>query len=281
DAATYHNRYPEDWARLNREVIEEEGLLGEVVFFTRSGFTRSPGQSTLFWLGDQLTAWDREDGLASAVIGLLSSGMSGFSLNHGDVGGYTATTMARLPVSLPLVSFSRDRELLQRWTEMCAFTAVFRTHEGNQPGRNHQIGDDEETLAHFARFSRVYAALAPYREELFAEAAERGAPVVRHMWLEFPEERAVRDLEGQFMLGSQIVVAPVLAPGAATIRLFLPPGQWTHLWTGVTYDSPAGGYLYEVPCPIGEPAVFCRASWMGASALRETLTESGDLTTPG
>lgn len=50
---TYHNRYPEDWARLNQEAVAEAGRTGDVVFFTRSGFTRSPTYSTLMWGGDQ------------------------------------------------------------------------------------------------------------------------------------------------------------------------------------------------------------------------------------
>ena len=72
-AASFHNRYPVEWARLNREVVEEAGLLGEVVFFCRAGFTRSPRYATLFWLGDQLTAWSRADGIRSAVPPLQPS----------------------------------------------------------------------------------------------------------------------------------------------------------------------------------------------------------------
>lgn len=56
----------------------------------RSGSTFSQSVTPLFWLGDQLVTWDEYDGLASAVIGLLSSGLSGFTLTHSDIGGYTA-----------------------------------------------------------------------------------------------------------------------------------------------------------------------------------------------
>lgn len=82
DPATFHNRYPEEWAKLNKEAVEETGRTGDIAFFSRSGFTRSPGLSTMFWLGDQLTSWRKEDGIRSAVTGLLSSGFSGFTLNH-------------------------------------------------------------------------------------------------------------------------------------------------------------------------------------------------------
>lgn len=64
----------------------------------RSGSVFSPGVTSLFWLGDQLVSWDQYDGLGSCIIGLLSSGMVGFTLTHSDIGGYTA-----LKVSLPFL----------------------------------------------------------------------------------------------------------------------------------------------------------------------------------
>ena len=125
--------------------------------------------STLFWLGDQLVDWNKHDGIKSAVTGLLSSGFSGYALEHSDIGGYTA-------IDNFLLKYHRSKELLMRWIELGAFTAVFRTHEGNRPGVNHQIYSDEETLRHFDRFARVYAAWKPYRIELVREAAATGLP---------------------------------------------------------------------------------------------------------
>ncbi|MCB1167092.1 MAG: alpha-glucosidase, partial [Leptospiraceae bacterium] len=80
---TYHNHYPEAWAKLNREILAETER-PDLVFFTRSGYTRSPEFTTLMWLGDQLVSWDKYDGIKTAVTGLLSSGLSGFSINHSD-----------------------------------------------------------------------------------------------------------------------------------------------------------------------------------------------------
>jgi len=256
DAAVYHNRYPETWARLNREAVAEAGREGDVVFFTRSGFTRSPRYSTLFWMGDQLTAWDREDGIASALIGLLSSGFSGISLNHGDIGGYTATTMPSVPFRIPLIGFRRTRELLWRWIELCAFTAVYRTHEGNQPDRNYQIDDDPETLSHFGRFARIYAALAPYRRDLMAAAEARGYPVVRHPWLHYPDDVETLDLTAQFMLGADFMIAPVMGPGVTEVSIYLPAGRWRHLWSQRDVGDEASGGWFSCPAPMGAPAVF-------------------------
>ena len=255
DAARFHNEYPEAWAQLNREVIQEAGREGDVVFFARSGFTRSPGHGTLFWLGDQLTSWSKEDGIRSAVTGLLSSGFSGFSQNHSDIGGYTTTAIPGWPVKIPFLDYRRSPELLQRWIELNAFTAVFRTHEGNQPDRNHQIDGDPETLAHFARFARIFAALAECRKALGVEAAETGMPVVRHPWICFPEDSTTPDLAWQFMLGDTFMVAPVLDSGCSTVVLYLPPGEWRHLWSDATVSVDEGAW-FEVDAPIGTPAVF-------------------------
>ena len=78
-ADLFHNQYPEVWAKLNREAIYEAGQEGNIFFFTRSGFTHTPQFTTLSWLGDQLTSWKREDGIYSAIAGLVSSGLSGYS----------------------------------------------------------------------------------------------------------------------------------------------------------------------------------------------------------
>ena len=77
DPRRYHNRYAEEWAAVNREAISELGRGDDLVFFNRSGFTRSPRHSTLFWLGDQMVTWDGHDGIKTAVTGMLTSGLSG------------------------------------------------------------------------------------------------------------------------------------------------------------------------------------------------------------
>ncbi|MEE2752168.1 MAG: alpha-glucosidase [Myxococcota bacterium] len=275
DAATFHNAYPEAWAQLNREVIAEAGLEGDVVFFARSGFTRSPGSCTLFWLGDQLTSWQAEDGIRSAVTGLLSSGFSGFSQNHSDIGGYTTTAVPGFPFRIPFIDHRRSRELLWRWIELNAFTAVFRTHEGNQPDRNYQVDGDPQTLAHFARFARVFAALGPLRVRLGQEAADKGWPVVRHPWMSFPEDPNTLDLAWQFTLGDVLMVAPVLDPGMGRVTLYLPAGDWRHLWSGAEVTAKSGGW-YEVEAPLGAPAVFYPAGNAEGEAIVRALEASGD-----
>ncbi len=97
----FHSLYPSIWGQLNRDAIGNASqLLGsklgstcspeEVVYFMRSGNVHSPRVTPLFWLGDQLVTWDTDDGLATAIIGMLSEGLSGYSMTHSDIGGYTA-----------------------------------------------------------------------------------------------------------------------------------------------------------------------------------------------
>lgn len=101
-AAQLHSLYPSLWGQLNADAIRlaQEGAgpgtrdvlcsEDEVVYFMRSGNQFSPAHSRLFWLGDQMVTWDAHDGLATVVTGLLSQGISGYSLSHSDIGGYTA-----------------------------------------------------------------------------------------------------------------------------------------------------------------------------------------------
>jgi alpha-glucosidase (family GH31 glycosyl hydrolase) len=263
DPKSYHNRYAEEWAEVNREAIREAGREDDIVFFNRSGYTRSPGESTLFWLGDQLVDWDKHDGIKSAVTGLLSSGLSGYSLQHFDIGGYTA-------IDHPLLKYHRSKELLMRWTELAAFTTVFRTHEGNRPEVNHQIYSDEETLRHFSRFAKVYAAWKPYRMDLVKEASETGLPVVRHPFVHYPDDPEVLGLEYQFMVGPNLMVAPILDPGEEMVEVYLPAGRWVHLWSGRKYGSLDKGVYETVHAPLGEPAVFYEESSDVGRWLRKT-----------
>jgi alpha-glucosidase len=252
DATALHNRFPDLWAKLNREVLEEEGLEGEAVFFSRAGYTQAPRYSTLFWAGDQMVTWDEYDGIKSGLTGLLSGGLSGISLNHTDIGGYTA-----FGVTL------RSKELLMRWIELAAFTTVFRTHEGNQPSLNAQIYDDAESLAQFAHFARIFASLAGYRERLMEEAARTGMPLVRPLLLVAPEDPEAWTKDREFMLGNDLLIAPVLDKAATKVSAYLPAGTWIHLWSGTAYE--AGEVLVEAP--VGQPGVFYRQGSEAGEAL--------------
>ena len=97
-------------------------------------------------------SWDAHDGIKSALLGMLQAGLSGFSMSHSDIGGYTATPVRR-----------RSEQLLMRWMELSALSdAVFRTHQGNQPHKNVQIWDSERLLKHMGHFARMHVVLSHF-----------------------------------------------------------------------------------------------------------------------
>ncbi len=247
--AEYHNQYPVDWAQLNRQVVDEATEI-DPVFFTRAGFTQSPAYSTLFWEGDQLVSWDAQDGIQSAVTGLLSSGVSGLAFNHSDIGGYTTITN-------PIMNYHRSKELLMRWMELSAFTTIYRTHEGNRPDENAQFYSDAETMAQFTRMAKIYQAWEFYRRDLVDTAAQTGLPVVRSLFIEYPTDPRFWENDcRQFIIGSELLVAPVLQADVQKVTVELPVGRWVHLWTGQVYGAANVGTSVQVDAPMGLPAVF-------------------------
>ncbi|XP_039028333.1 sulfoquinovosidase-like [Hibiscus syriacus] len=262
DPISAHNKYPELWAQINREFVEEwknnhagkeREDLGDLVFFMRAGFRDSPRWGMLFWEGDQMVSWQVNDGIKSSVVALLSSGLSGFAFNHSDIGGYCT-------INLPVIKYCRSEELLLRWMELNAFTIVFRTHEGNKPRCNSQFYSNEKTLSHFARFAKVYKAWKFYRVQLVKEAAQKGLPVCRHLFLHYPDDERVQSLSyQQFLVGSEILVVPVLYKGKKNVKAYFPVGEtcaWKHIWTGKLYQK--HGSEARIEAPFGYPAVFVK-----------------------
>ena len=242
DPEMLHNSWPAMWAKLNREAIEECGKLGEVFFFTRAGYTGTPEYSTMMWTGDQHVDWSQDDGISSVIPATLSLAMSGYGITHSDVGGYTTNDLMH-----------RSRELLMRWEEMNVFSPLYRFHEGNRPASNVQFDEDAELLAHFARCTELHAGLKPYLKKLEAENAEYGIPVMRPLFYHYDEERAYTE-KTEYLLGRDVLVAPVLRKGADSRRVWLPEDRWVHLFTGKEYS----GGTFEVDAPVGTPPVFVR-----------------------
>ena len=250
-----HNAWPMLWAKCNREAVEEAGKLGDCVFFMRSGAAGSQKYSTLLWGGDQCVDWSEDDGLPSVITAALTAGMSGYGLHCSDIGGYTT-----------LFHLKRDAELLLRWTEFAAFTPVMRSHEGNRPDSNVQLYDTPELIAAAARLVRVHDALLPYLKACVRENTEKGLPVMRPLFLAAPEEkRAYERGNYSYLLGDELLVAPVVQPGADSRLCWLPEGEWVHLWTGKRLS----GGEHTVSAPMGKPPVFYRAEGEYAGLFRQ------------
>ena len=220
----------------------------------RAGAAGSQKYSTLLWAGDQCVDWSEDDGLPSVITSALTAGMSGFGLHTCDAGGYTT-----------LFGLHRDEELLLRWLEFTCFSPVMRTHEGNRPDDNIQLYSSREIINRAARLSHIHTALLPYLKVCVEENAEQGIPVMRPLFYDAPHcERAYDRELYSYLLGDELLAAPVVAPGETQRSLWLPEGEWVHLWSGREYS--AGNV--SVPAPMGEPPVFYKKNGRFAELFR-------------
>jgi alpha-glucosidase len=95
--------------------------------------------------------------------------------------------------------------------------------------------------------------------------------VVRHPFVHYPEDPEAYGLEYQFMVGEDLMVAPVLDPGEEAVEVYLPAGRWVHLWSGRAYGSAERGVYETVPAPLGEPAVFYKNGSEAGERFRDEL----------
>lgn len=245
DAKIMHNAWPPLWANVNAEAISERGLTGEVIFFMRAGFSGTQGYCPMLWAGDQCVDFSRHDGLNTAICGALSSGLIGNAYHHSDIGGYTS-----------LFGNRRTKEVFERWVDMAAFTPMMRTHECNRPDENFQFDQDEGTIAHLARMTKIYRHLVPYLKSLVEEANNKGYPVQRPLFVHFEQDLNTYDIQDHYMYGSDLLVAPVHAEGAVEWKVYLPAEvTWINVWN---HQEIQGGQYVTVPAPIGKPPLFYR-----------------------
>lgn len=253
DPAIIHNQWPAIWAKMNQEAVAECGKEGQVFFFTRAGHTGTIAHSHMMWTGDQHVDWSIDDGLPAVIPATLSLAMSGYGIAHSDVGGYTT-----------IMHMRRSKELLLRWEEMNVFSPLFRTHEGNQPVNNVQFDDDEELLAQLAKCGRMHVALKDYLKGRVDEEISDGTPVMRPLFYHYDEAEAYTE-KTEYLLGRDLLVAPVYEEGAKSRTVYLPSDGWVNIFDGKEY---AGGHMI-VEAPIGKPPVFVRKDSKDYEALMQ------------
>ena len=241
DDITVHNLYPELWQGVTREVMDELRPDGDWLMYARSGYTGVHDVAMVHWIGDQEADWLPTDGLPTVVPAMLSLSLSGQPYVTHDIAGFSGGPSTE--------------ELYKRWTELGALTPFMRTHDGNERDENWRWDSDADTTAHFAAMSRLHAALAPELVALAEDAADTGAPIVRHLMLAYPDDPETWPLTDQFLLGTDLLAAPVVTEGATSRTLYLPDGTWTHVWTATDHAGP--GWI-TVDAPLGEPPLFSR-----------------------
>ena len=259
-----HNKYPAYWALTNHEAVqfrcrsEEDPICDEDLFlFYRAGHTDSNKYVQTTWAGDQNVDWSRSDGFPSVIPAALSLGMSGMSTTHIDIGLYT--TMINQTYDSVNFDVIRCKELLLRTAEYAVFTPVMRTHESNRPDSNWQVYTDDDTINRYSRLTIIHKILKPYLDYVIKyEAQSLNLPVQRPLCLEFPNDFECDNSDHhlyQFMLGSDVLVAPVITPNTKTQKVVLPTsyGTWVHLWTGTKYENQR---TIEVDAIVGNIPVF-------------------------
>ena len=242
DPELVHNTWPARWAQINREVVEEAGKLGEILFYTRAGFSATPKNSVMMWNGDNHVDFSIDFGLPSVIPAMLSLTCCGFGLSHSDIGGYTT-----------FFNLKRSEELYMRWCEMNAFTVLMRGHEGLNPDLNAQFDASEAVLEHGARYGRIHKALKPYLKDAVSYNSKTGVGVVRPLFFYYDEPSAYTTAY-EYMLGRDILVAPVIKAKAQKKEVFLPSDEWIHLWSGEEFK----GGIHTVDAPVGQIPVFIR-----------------------
>ncbi len=216
-----HNLYP---VRYHRAVAEIAAELGRSpARLVRSGWTGSAAHSPLVWGGDPTTGWGF-DGLRSAVIEGLSIGLSGVAFWGSDIGGFFTLGDEHL-----------TPELLIRWIQLGALTPLMRTKAGGVSIGGDQRPQvwDRQIVPHWQRWSAFHKLLVPYLMAGAEEYARTGMPLMRHHALTDPDDPALAGLDDQYMLGPDVLVAPVLERGMRRRPVRLPAGEWVDLWRSV------------------------------------------------
>ncbi len=220
DPVKMHNYYTYLYNQAVFEVLEEERGKGEAVLFSRSA-TATCQKFPLHWGGDCSSTYES---MAETLRGGLSLGLGGFGYWSHDISGFEDT-------STP--------DLYKRWVAFGLLSSHSRLH-GSSSYRVPWLFDEEasDVLRHF---TRIKEALMPYLIAKGKEAHEKGWPILRAMWLEFPNDLACRYLDTQYMLGDKILVAPVFNE-EGLVSYYLPEGEWYHL---LSHEKREGGRWYQ------------------------------------
>ena len=244
DAWLVHNRYPVEYQKINREVMEQVHGQGEAandwLFFSRSGWASAKGGSasvaSIIWAGDQDTDWDYDDGLPTVIPIGAHVGLSGLPFYGSDIAGYTS-----------LQAPNTNKELFYRWASLGSLSPIMRTHHGSDKCGNWTFDRDPETTQHYKRWASIHTMMLPLWQVLSQQALETGWPIMRHPYMVQPQLPALwRGLSYQYFIGQDLLVAPVLAKGATQREVAL-PAQGSPWWP-LLGDSP----LAETAAQDGE-----------------------------
>lgn len=233
----YHNVYGMQMARATFEGVKKLAPEKRPFVLTRAGFAGVQRYAAV-WTGDNYSAWEH---LALSIPMLANMSVSGVPFVGADVGGFQDMPTA---------------ELYTRWLQAAVLTPFLRSHSVGWVGNKEpwEFGD-EFTKINRASIELRYQFL-PYIYSLFREHERNGAPVMRPLWYEFPADKQTYLINDQYMLGRDIMVAPVVKDGMRTRGIYLPASEeWIDWWTGEKLES---GKTHYPQTPLDRLPLYIR-----------------------
>jgi alpha-D-xyloside xylohydrolase len=216
DPERMHNYYTQLYNQAVFELLREVRGEGEALLFARSA-TAGGQQYPVHWGGDCESHFNA---MAESLRGGLSLGLSGFGFWSHDIGGFEGTPT-------PTV--------FKRWVQFGLLSSHSRLHGS----KSYRVPWDygEEAVEVTRAFTLLKNRLAPYLQRAAQQAHTTGVPVMRAMVLEFPDDPAAAALERQYLLGDDLLVAPVFTEDG-TVEYYVPEGTWTNILTGARVTGP-------------------------------------------
>ncbi len=235
--AEAHNRYGLDEARATDAALRAARPQDRPFILTRAGFA-GIGRLAAAWTGDNTSAWAH---LEMSLPMLMNLGLSAIPFCGADVGGFQKDCTA---------------ELLARWMQVGAFYPFFRNHsaKGTRDQEPWRFGPEVEAISRRALEMRYE--LMPYLATCFWLASTEGLPVFRPLVLQWPDDPELADLCDQALVGSDLMIAPVVRPGVRHRAVYLPGPGWYDLASGEFYEH--GGWKV-VAAPLDKIPVFARS----------------------
>ncbi|HEU5139530.1 MAG TPA: glycoside hydrolase family 31 protein [Bacillales bacterium] len=204
---------------------------------TRAGFAGIQRYSAV-WTGDNRSFWEH---LAMTLPMCMNLGVAGVPFCGSDVGGF---------------AHDSSGQLLARWTQVGAFLPYFRNHSALNFLRQEpwSFGEKYETIV--TKYIRLRYKWMPYLYTIFKEASESGVPVMRPLFIEYPDDSKTYNLSDQFLVGKTVLVAPILKPDTFHRAVYLPSGQWYDYWTDRIYE---GGQHHLIEADLETLPIFIKA----------------------
>lgn len=248
--AEAHNDFPNMYEETYHELLKSHGG----ITFSRAGYTGAQ-RYPIHWAGDQLSTFSELRGQLTAG---LSAGLTGIPFWSFDIGGF-AGDFPTTELYLRSAAFGAFAPVMQFHSEPRGgqYYMVERNHWNNDrsPWNMAVANSDESIIPVFRLFANLRMNLLPYIWQEAQHASLTTRPMMAHLVYDYSEDEAVRNIEDEYMFGRDLLVAPVIAEGAAGRHIYLPEGVWYDLWTGKKYS---GNQTITYPCPIDQIPVFVR-----------------------